>query len=123
MITSSRRKIAVLDDSTVRQLLAFRSAREWEQFHTPLALSIALSVEAGELLQHFQWRSGTDTGVDEDQRDSVSLEVADLAILLTYLANDLGIDLDEAVQRKLALNEERYPVNKARGRATKYDQL
>jgi NTP pyrophosphatase (non-canonical NTP hydrolase) len=103
--------------------LDFRRARDWEQFHTPQNLAIAVSVEAGELLEQFQWVLSPDARPAQARMASIEQEVADIAMLLSYLAYDLGIDVDAAVQRKLALNEERYPVEKSRGTATKYDAL
>lgn len=103
---------------TVDALLAFRRERDWEQFHTPKNLAIAISVEAAELLEQFQWTIGPDgSGVPSSER--VREEIADVAILLTYLAHDLGVDLDAAVAHKLVLNGQRYPVATSRGNATK----
>lgn len=114
----------MLKAETIERLLAFRHARDWEQFHSPKNLAVALSVEAGELLEHFQWSIEPDgprpKGKDLDQ---IALELADIAMLLGYMAHDLGVDVDSAVQSKLALNEKRYPVEKCRGRFVKYDQL
>ena len=108
---------------TLAAALAFRRAREWEQFHTPQNLAIAISVEAGELLEQFQWMQPGDMRPSGNSRIAIEHEIADVAILLAYLANDLGINIDDAVQRKLALNEKRYPIDKSRGTATKYDKL
>lgn len=113
----------MLDPATLQAALEFRRDREWEQFHTPLNLAIAISVEAGELLQHFQWMQPAEVRPTERQQPLVAQELADIAILLSYLANDLGIDLNKAVQAKLVLNAERYPIEKARGSAKKYNEL
>ncbi len=113
----------MVNDTTLQALLAFRAARAWEPFHTPRNLAVGIAVEAGELLEQFQWREVGDDGVHGPQTSAVTAELADVAILLTYLAHDLGIDLDQAVRDKLAVNAERYPVEKAKGRATKYDAL
>ena len=107
-----------------RRLLKFRTERDWEQFHTPKTLSIALCVEAAELLEHFQWIA--DNEVQDKVRNrgaDIAHEVADLAILLTYLVDDLGLDLENAVKEKLALNEQKYPIDKSRGIAKKYTDL
>lgn len=108
----------------VEALLAFRRERDWEQFHTPRNLAAALSVEAAELLEHFLWTP--DGGVDAvaaEKRAAIAAEIADVAMYLTYLAHDLGIDIDAAAQAKLAVNAERYPVAKARGSSRKYTEL
>jgi NTP pyrophosphatase (non-canonical NTP hydrolase) len=106
----------MLDPTLVEALLAFRRAREWEQFHTPKNLAIAISVEAGELLEQFQW---THEGAIREPSAALRHEMADVAILLTYLAHDLGVDLSDAVREKLADNDRRYPVDEARGSARK----
>ena len=110
--------------ATVEALLAFRRERDWEQFHSPKNLAIALAVEASEVLQEFEWT--TNDGAPRDLahgRERLLLEIADVAIILTYLTHDLGIDLDAAFTSKMARNEEKYPVEKARGSAKKYTEL
>lgn len=113
-----------VSESTMVALLAFRHEREWKQFHTPKNLAIAISVEAGELLELFQWtRDEFGEDLESDVRQKIADEMADVAILLAYLTHDLGLDLDSAVRRKLELNASRYPVEKSRGTATKYNAL
>jgi len=114
----------MLRQDIVDTLLAFRRERDWKQFHSPRNLAAALSVEAAELLEHFIWAS--DAGVDAvvaDKRKAIEQEIADIAMYLTYLAHDLGIDIDAAARAKLALNAERYPVDKAKGSSRKYTEL
>ena len=107
----------------MRDLLEFRTKRNWEQFHKPKELAVSLSVEAGELLEIFQWK-----GEEEIERlithskERIQDEIADVAIILSYLCHDLGIDLNAAVRLKLEKNEEKYPVNKAFGNSRKYDE-
>ena len=113
----------MLAGATVQALLDFRRERDWEQFHSPQNLAIAISVEAGELLERFQWMRAGESRPESTQGEAVEHEIADLTILLTYLANDLGIDLNDAVIRKLRVNAERYPVEKSKGSAAKYDKL
>jgi NTP pyrophosphatase (non-canonical NTP hydrolase) len=105
-------------------LLEFRHQRNWEQFHKPKDLAISLSVEAGELLELFQWKTDEEVSalISSDSKERVHDEVADLAILLTYLCHDLGLDLNSAVQSKLRKNEAKYPVQKAYGNSRKYDE-
>ncbi|MGH8671720.1 MAG: nucleotide pyrophosphohydrolase [Burkholderiales bacterium] len=102
------------------QLREFTDARDWQQFHTPKNLAMALIVEAAELVEHFQWLSAEQSkSLDAERCEQVALEMADILIYLTRLADTLGIDLLEAAQRKLAVNQHRYPVEKARGNAAK----
>ncbi len=109
----------MVSPETLEQLLTFRREREWEQFHTPKNLAIGIAVEAGELLEQFQWTADAPaSGLDPSA--SLQDEIADVAILLTYLAHDLGINLDAAVSRKLAINAVRYPVARSKGNAVKW---
>ncbi len=105
-------------------LLVFRDEREWGQFHTPKNLAIALVAEASELLSLFQWTK--DVELDErcrEKRTEIEQEIADIYIYLLFLANELGIDLDEVAAEKMKLNAEHYPANKAKGNARKYTEL
>lgn len=118
----------MLSPDTLADLLAFRRERDWEQFHNFKSQAISISLEAAELLEHVQWVPDAGVpaavrGPDGTVRDEVAQEIADIAMYLSLLVHDLGLDLDAAVQRKLALNRERYPVDKAHGKSTKYDKL
>lgn len=111
----------MLSEATVDALLAFRAVRDWEQFHSPKNLAIALSVETAELLEAFQWTVGEDRLPYAAERVArIREELGDVAILLTYLAHDLGVDLEEAVLAKMALNAKRYPVAASKGNAIKH---
>ncbi len=112
----------MLEPSLLQQALEFRKERDWEQFHSPQNLAIAISVEAGELLEQFQWQLPTDAALSASRRDAIAQEIADVAILLSYLATDLEIDIDQAVSRKLAINAQRYPVQQSKGSAMKYTE-
>lgn len=102
-------------------ILQFRKERDWEQFHTPRNLAMAISIEAAELLEPFRWASDHEVGqIAESHKKEIADEVADMVILLTYLANDLSIDLEEAVATKLAANASKYPIDKFRGSSKKY---
>lgn len=102
----------------------FAAAREWEPFHTPKNLAMALAGEAGEVIEHFQWLSPEQSAaLPEEAREAVALELADVLLYLVRLADVLDVDLAQAAQRKLAINEQRYPAEAARGRADKYDRL
>lgn len=113
----------MLNNQTLIAALRFREERDWRQFHSPLNLAIAIAVESGELLEQFQWSVPGEQRPNAEQRIAIEQEVADIAIVLSYLTNDLGIDIDAVVQNKLALNARRYPVEKSRGKAVKYDRL
>ena len=104
-------------------VLRFRAERDWERFHTPKNLAVSLCLEASELLEHFQWTYPGRGEVPAETRPAMEQEVADIAIYLLLFCHDQGIDLPEAIERKLELNAKRYPVELARGRATKYDKL
>ena len=106
------------------RLAAFAAERDWEQFHSPKNLAMALATEAGELLEHFRWLTEKESAaLPQAEREAVALEIADVLLFLLRLADRLGIDPLAAADRKLAINAEKYPVDKARGRATKYDRL
>jgi NTP pyrophosphatase (non-canonical NTP hydrolase) len=114
----------MVTETTMARLLAFRAARDWQQFHTPKNLAISISLEANELLEHFQWLTdGYAVKENPQQLQEISYEIADVAIYLNFLAHDLGIDLEQAILQKLDISEQKYPVAKARGKALKYDRL
>ena len=102
----------------------FAAEREWERFHTPKNLAMALSGEAGELIEHFQWLTAEESAsLPAPVREEVALEMADVLLYLVRLGDVLDIDLAEAARRKIAINAGRYPAEQVRGRAVKYDRL
>ena len=102
----------------------FAAERDWDRFHTPKNLAMALSGEAGELIEHFQWLTAEESAsLPAPVREEVALEMADVLLYLVRLGDVLGIDLAEAARRKIAINAQRYPVERVRGRAVKYDRL
>ncbi|MEX0958372.1 MAG: nucleotide pyrophosphohydrolase [Burkholderiales bacterium] len=106
------------------KLAQFVAERDWDQFHSPKNLAMALIGEAGELVEHFQWLTEEQSlSLAEDVRAEVALEIADVLMFLVRLSDKLGIDPLAAAERKLALNARKYPVEKSRGKATKYDKL
>ena len=106
------------------RLAEFAAERDWEQFHNPKNLAMALAGEAGELLEHFQWLTFEQAArLPREARAEVALEAADVLLFLVRLCDKLDIDLAAACERKLALNAKKYPVDKARGKATKYNKL
>lgn len=111
-------------ESLTQTLRQFAAERDWGQFHSPKNLACALSVEAAELLEHFQWL--TEQQSDElapEKRAEVGQELADVLLYLLQLADRLQIDLVAAARRKLELNAARYPVAQARGSSRKYSEL
>ena len=107
-----------------REICAFRDARDWAPFHNPKEMAVAITAEAGELLQHFVWQNAEQSLARvAERRDELASEMADVAILLFEMANDCGVDLAAAMRQKLARNEQRYPVEKARGSNRKYNEL
>lgn len=114
----------MLTPELINALLEFRKARNWEQFHTARNVASALSVEAAELLEHFVWSSDQQVPyIVDEQRAAIESEIADITILLTYLAHDLSIDLESAVSNRIAINEQKYPLEKSRGTNRKYTDL
>ena len=105
-------------------LRQFANERDWDQFHSPKNLAIALSVEAAELLEHYQWVSETDSAaMTPERREQVRYEMADVLLYLIRLADKLNIDLAAAATEKIQLNASKYPVDKARGNAKKYTEF
>ncbi len=106
------------------RLAAFAAERDWDQFHNPKNLAMAVATESAELLEHFQWLTFERAArLPKAARDEVALECADVLLFLLRLCDKLEIDLAAAAERKLALNARKYPVEKSRGKATKYDKL
>jgi NTP pyrophosphatase (non-canonical NTP hydrolase) len=107
-----------------QQLTEFAQARDWQQFHSPKNLASALVVEAGELLEHFQWLTEEQSrALPDDKREAVGAELADVLLYLIQLSSAVGIDPIAAAQAKLKLNALKYPADRARGNSKKYDQL
>jgi NTP pyrophosphatase (non-canonical NTP hydrolase) len=106
-----------------KQLSEFASDRDWEQFHTPKNLTMALSVEASELVEIFQWlTSEQSSNLNDKQMNAVNEEVADVAIYLLRLCDVLDINLSDVVENKIKVNSEKYPVDLSKGNAKKYNQ-
>nr|WP_319472923.1 nucleotide pyrophosphohydrolase [uncultured Sphaerochaeta sp.] len=105
----------------VSDILAFRDARNWKQFHTPKDLAISLSLESSELLECFQW-SGEDVHVGKKQKQ-MEEELADILIYSVLFADSIGVDIPTIIEKKLRKNAEKYDVKKAYGSAKKYTEL
>jgi NTP pyrophosphatase (non-canonical NTP hydrolase) len=107
-----------------QQLDQFAKARDWQQFHSPKNLASALIVEAGELLEHFQWMTEEQSrNLDVEKREAVGGEIADVLLYLIQLSTAVGIDPIAAAQSKLKLNGLKYPADMARGNSRKYNEL
>jgi len=105
-------------------LRAFTREREWDRYHTPKNLAMALIVEAAELAEHFQWLTAEESQSPQDgKREKIRDELADVLIYLVELADTLDVDLAAAARDKIVKNALKYPVDKARGNAKKYDEL
>ena len=111
-------------DSLRDQLRAFAAARDWDQFHSPKNLAMALSAEAGELLEIFQWLTEAQSrSLSPEAQAAASDEIADVLLYLIRLSDKLGIDPVAAANRKIVANAAKYPADKARGSSRKYTEL
>lgn len=111
---------------TIALLHKFRDERDWMQFHNPKDMAIAVSIEANELLELFLWKDSQEVEEfikDKNNRQEVKEELADIFNFAIELADNLGIDIEEAMREKLAKNAKKYPVHKAKGKAEKYNKL
>ncbi len=106
-----------MNQNTIHRIRQFTEDRDWNQFHTPANLAKSISIEANELLECFQW-SDTDYDIEH-----VKEELADVLVYCRNMLDKLGLDEDEIVNNKMDQNEAKYPVDKARGSAAKYDEL
>ena len=111
-------------DELTKKIIAFRNERDWKQFHNAKDMALSLVLEAAEVLEHFQWKSKEE--IDEHvkaKKSEVGEELADVLYWILLMSNDLDINLAEALQEKMKRNEQKYPVEKAKGKHTKYDKL
>ncbi|MDP2671433.1 MAG: MazG-like family protein [bacterium] len=108
-----------------KRIVKFRDLRNWKQFHNPKDLAISLLLEAAELLEHFQWESPEemDELIKSEKLKEIKEEVADTYYWILLIAHDLNIDLEEALKEKMAQNEAKYPVEKAKNSHKKYNEL
>ena len=105
------------------RLAEFARVRDWEQFHSPKNLSMALIAEAAELVEHFQWLTQEDSkNLPMEKLEEVRMEMADIQIYLLRMAERLGVDLVAAAQEKMAINEQRFPVDKVKGDARRAEE-
>ena len=103
-------------EEIIKELIKFQTERDWKKFHTPENLAKSISIEAAELLEHFQWQKDYDVG-------EVADELADVLIYCFYMADSLDLDVKKIIFNKMKKNAIKYPVDKSKGVATKYDSL
>ena len=105
-------------EEIIDELIKFRNERDWEQFHNVKDLALAINIEAGELLELFLWKNAEDAN-----KEKVKEELADIFSFAFLLADKYGFDVKQIILDKIKVNSEKYPVNKAKGTAKKYDEL
>ncbi|MBI2047635.1 MAG: nucleotide pyrophosphohydrolase [Parcubacteria group bacterium] len=111
-------------EELTKRIIAFRNARDWEQFHNPKDVALSLVLEAAEVMEHFQWKSKEE--IEKyvvDSKLDIAEELADVLYWVLLMSNDLNIDVLDSLEKKISKNEEKYPVEKAKGRHTKYTKL
>lgn len=110
--------------SVFEQIISFRDERDWQQFHNPKDLAISLVLEAGEVLEHFQWKNAGEMAAHvESHEEDVADELSDTLYWILLMANDLNIDLVAALEKKMEKNRAKYPADKAKGSHKKYTEL
>lgn len=106
------------------KIIAFRDARDWKQFHNPKDIALSLVLESAEVLEKFQWKNKEEIGeYINTHKDEIGEELSDVLYWVLLLSHDLKIDIAEALNKKMEQNERKYPVEKAKGKHTKYNQL
>ncbi len=115
--------MASIEDLT-QEVAAFRDARDWKQFHNPKDCAISLSLEASEVLEHFQWKNAEEIAAHlASHKADIAEELADVLYWILLMSNDMDIDISDAFRKKLVKNGAKYPVEKAKGVHTKYTEL
>lgn len=111
-------------EELTKRIIAFRDARDWKQFHNPKDLAISLVLEAGEVMEHFQWKNRKEMEEHlKTHKEDVADELADTLYWILLMGNDFNIDVLKALDNKLKKIEEKYPVEKTKGKHTKYNKL
>ena len=111
-------------DKIIKKIIDFREARDWKQFHNPKDLSLSLVLEAGEVMEHFQWKDKEE--IEEyikTNKEEIRDELADVLYWILLMGHDLNIDVFDALDKKIKKNEEKYPIEKSKGKHTKYTEL
>ena len=111
-------------EDILEKIRQFRDERNWMQFHDPKNIAISIVIEAAELLEHFQWKNKEEVEqYVKENKGEIEEEIADIALYLFELADNLGINLSDAMEKKLEKNAKKYPAEKVRGKHTKYNKL
>ncbi len=111
-------------DELTKRIIAFRDARDWKQFHTPKDVALSLVLEATEVMEHFQWKNKEEMEkYVVKARAEIGEELADVLYWVLLMSHDLNIDVLDALDKKMKKNEAKYPVEKAKGKHTKYNKL
>lgn len=111
-------------DEVIKRIVAFRNARDWKQFHNPKDVALSLVLEAAEVMEHFQWKNKEE--IEKyvvTAKEEIGEELADVLYWVLLMGHDLNIDVLAALDKKMEINEKKYPVKKAKGKHTKYDKL
>lgn len=107
-----------------KKIIEFRNARDWKQFHNPKDVALSLVLEAGEVMEHFQWKNPKEIEkYIKTNKADIGEELADVLYWVLLLSHDLGIDVQKALEKKMEKNHNKYPVEKAKGRHVKYTKL
>ena len=111
-------------EAVIKRILAFREARDWKQFHNPKDMALSLVLEAGEVLEHFQWKNKEEVEkYAKTNKDDIGEELVDVLYWVLLMSHDLHIDIFDAFEKKMQKTEKKYPVAKAKSRHTKYNKL
>ena len=111
-------------EDLIKKIISFRDARDWKQFHNPKDVFLSLVLEAGEVMEHFQWKSEKE--IEEyvkTNKEDIGDELADVLNWVLLMGHDLDIDVFDALDKKIKKNEEKYPIEKSKGNHIKYDKL
>ena len=111
-------------ETLLSRIITFREERDWKQFHNPKDMALSLVLESSEVMEHFQWKNKEE--IEEyviSHKEHIGEELADVLSWVLLMSHDLEIDVFDALDKKISKNEKKYPVEKARGKHTKYDQL
>lgn len=111
-------------DELIKKIIAFRDARDWKKFHNPKDVSLSLVLEAGEVMEHFQWKNKEEMEkYVKTNKNAIGEELADVLYWVLLMSHDLNIDVFDSLEKKIQKNNEKYPVKKAKGKHTKYNKL
>ncbi len=114
----------MITKETIERIIQFRNDRDWGQFHTIKDLCLGLGIEVAELQEIFLWKNKEELSeILKSKKDSIGDELADIFIFLAYISNDIGIDLNEAINKKIDINDRKYPIEKSKGKNKKYNEI